>query len=33
MPDLPVGLLIIGLFIEIVLVAAVLIWYQSRRKK
>jgi hypothetical protein len=33
MPDLPVGLIVIGLLIEIVLVAIMLIWYQSRRNR
>jgi hypothetical protein len=33
MPDLPAGLIVIGLLIEIVLVAVLLIWYQSSRKK
>jgi hypothetical protein len=33
MPDLPADLIVIGLLIEIVLVAIMLIWYQSRRKK
>jgi|GEM_PF-5411895 hypothetical protein len=33
MPDLPAGLIIIGLLIEAVLVGGVLIWYRSLRKK
>jgi hypothetical protein len=33
MPDLPVGLIVIGLLVEVVLVVGVLIWYQSLRKK
>jgi hypothetical protein len=33
MPDLPVGLIVIGLLVEIALVGGMLIWYHSRRKK
>jgi hypothetical protein len=33
MPDLPVGLIIVGLLVEVVLVVGVLLWYQSSRKK
>ncbi len=31
--DLPAGLLVVGLLIEIVLVGSVLVWYRSRRKR
>jgi hypothetical protein len=33
MSDLPVGLMVVGVIIEVVLVAGVLIWYRSSRKK
>jgi hypothetical protein len=33
MPDLPVGLIVIGLLVEVVLVVGVLIWHRSLRKK
>jgi hypothetical protein len=33
MPDLPVGLIVIGLLVEVVLGVGVLIWYRSLRKK
>ena len=33
MPDLPVGLIVIGVIVEVVLVVGVLIWYRSSRKK
>jgi hypothetical protein len=33
MPDLPVGLIVIGVIIEVVLVVGVLLWYRSSRKK
>ena len=33
MPDLPVGLIVIGLPVEVVLIVGVLIWYRSLRKK
>jgi hypothetical protein len=33
MLDLPAGLMVIGVIIEVALVAGVLIWYRSSRKK
>jgi hypothetical protein len=33
MPDLPVGLIVTGLIIEIVLVIGLLLWYRSSHKK
>jgi len=33
MPDLPAGLIVIGLIVEIALVVGVLMWYRSLRKK
>jgi hypothetical protein len=33
MPDLPVGLIVIGVIIEVVLVVGMLIWYRSSRKQ
>jgi len=33
MPDLPVGSIVIGLIVEVVLVIGVLLWYRSLRKK
>jgi hypothetical protein len=32
-PDLSVGLIVVGLLVEVVLVTGVLIWYRSLRKK
>jgi hypothetical protein len=33
MPDLPGGLIVIGLIVEVVLVVGVLLWYRSSHKK
>jgi hypothetical protein len=33
MSDLPVGLIVVGLIVEVVLVVGMLIWYRSLRKK
>jgi hypothetical protein len=33
MPDLPVGLIVIGLMIEVVLAVGMLLWYRSLGKK